>query len=504
MQKKAAVIALLLSLVGVVAAYLVTERVFQGLPHVEDEMAYVWQAEALARGRLTVPTPPEPQSMQVPFVVDHHGARSAKYPPGWPMLLALGLLLGIRPLVNPLLAGLALWLTYRLGAKLVNTLAGLLASLLLLTSPLFLINSGSLLSEPWSLVLSLAFILAWLDLFEVNGARQPLPSRKIPHWMMICLAGLSLGLLALTRPLTALGVALPFFIHGLVLLWRGPAEVRSRVILTGAIALLCGLLVLLWQYGVTGNPLTNPYTLWWSFDRVGFGPGIGTAPGGFTFQQGLKNAEIMLAELSRYLFGWGIFSWIFLPSGIWAVRRNPGAWLALGVFICLVLVYIMYWAWVGHYGPRYYYEGLPGLTLVSAAGILWLAGMIHPAPGLSWRSLVTTMAVLALILYNILSYLPPTLTALVGFYGVSAAQLEPFQTSRAQSLTPALVIVHVQKTWTQYAGLLELENPWLTSPFIFAESISPTADAALIKDYPTRRVFDYYPDQPDTFYARPR
>ena len=92
-------------------------RVFEAVPHVEDEMAYVWQAKVLAHGQITAPTPPEPQSMYVPFVVDANGHRSAKYPPGWPMVLALGILLGIRTWVNPLLGGLAVWLTFPPGSK---------------------------------------------------------------------------------------------------------------------------------------------------------------------------------------------------------------------------------------------------------------------------------------------------------------------------------------------------------------------------------------------------
>ena len=102
-MRKAEWIALFISLAGVAAAYLVAVRVFEAVPHVEDEMAYVWQAKVLAHGQMTAPTPPEPQSMYVPFVVDANGHRSAKYPPGWPMVLALGILLGIRTWVNPLL-----------------------------------------------------------------------------------------------------------------------------------------------------------------------------------------------------------------------------------------------------------------------------------------------------------------------------------------------------------------------------------------------------------------
>ena len=83
-------LALLLSLVTVVAAYLVTDRIYERMPHFEDEMAYVWQAQAIGSGNLMLPSPPNPKSFLTPFVIDYHGMRFGKYPPGWPAVLAAG------------------------------------------------------------------------------------------------------------------------------------------------------------------------------------------------------------------------------------------------------------------------------------------------------------------------------------------------------------------------------------------------------------------------------
>lgn len=503
-MRKVEWIALFISLVGVVAAYLVAVRVFEAVPHVEDEMAYVWQARVLSHGQMTAPTPPDPQSMQVPFVVDANGHRSAKYPPGWPMIFALGLLLDIRTWVNPLLAGLAVWLTFRLGQKICNPLTGVLAALLMVLSPFFLINSGSLDSHPWSLVLSLIFVLAWMDTFHLGHPRELTSKFHLPSWLTVSVAGLSLGLLVLTRPITATAVALPFLVHGLVLLWSGSSGIRRLVLAIGTISLLVGSLFLVWQFAVTGNPFTDPYTLWWSFDRIGFGPGIGLEPGGFTFLHGLQDARSMLSDLNKDLFGWAGFSWLFLPFGLWALRRNRAAWLPVGVFVCLVGCYVFYWASVIRYGPRYYYEGSYALTLFTAAGILWLAGSLKSSGWHRLRPFLVGAIVAVLVGYNLLVYLPVRFEQIYGLYGVHRSQLSPFQTTQALAKTPALVIVHTQKTWTEYAGLLELENPWLTSPFIFAWSGNGLlSDSALASLYPNRQVIYYYPDQPYKFYTSP-
>jgi len=157
------------------------------------------------------------------------------------------------------------WLTYRLGKKIFGETVGIIASVLTLTSPFFLINSGSLLSHSFGLVLSLAFALSWIDSCSEQGNSH----RKLT----IVVAGLTLGVLALTRPLTALAVAFPFAIHGIYLLIRKDWKTRWHVMAVGGLALGIGLLTFLWQYAVTGDALLNPYTLWWEYDKVGFGPG---------------------------------------------------------------------------------------------------------------------------------------------------------------------------------------------------------------------------------------
>ncbi|MDI6769783.1 MAG: hypothetical protein QMD04_08915 [Anaerolineales bacterium] len=486
--------AILVALAAILAAYLTAAQVFELIPHIEDEMAFVWQAQVYARGELTVPSPAHPKNLMTPFVVDYHrvgasqGQRFAKYPPGWPVVLAFGYLLGGRAWVNPLLAGLAVWLTYRLGQKVFTPAVGLLAAFLTLVSPLFLMLSGSLLSHTWSLVLSLTLTLAWLDTFVYKT--------RLPRGLTALVAALTLGLLALTRPLTAVGVALLFFLHALFLLWRGGWDVRRLVLFVGAVSLLVSALFLLWQYALTGNPFTNPYTLWWSYDSVGFGPAVGRQDGGHNLFWGWITLKHALTTGWRDFFGWGNFSWLFLPFGLWAARRNRPAWLIGSVFASLAGAYLLYWAGSTTFGPRYYFEGFQSITLLSAAGCLGLAGWSKTKGWKNSRFIGVGALLLFLVGYNLFSYLPTRLQEMRGLYGVERADLLPFLTPEARALTPAIVVVHIQETWTDYGALLDLQDPWLTSPFIFALGQSE----ALRADYPDRRLIHYYPDESYTFY----
>jgi len=482
--------------------------VLEHMAHIEDEMAYVWQAEVIAGGNLTLPSPPEPNSFLVPFVVDYGGLRFGKYPLGWPGLLAVGIKLGARSLVNPLLGGLGVWLTYKVGKRTFNEVVGLLAAGITVSAPFFLMNSGSLLSHPFGLVLSAGFALAWLEAFASKRSRRT--------WFAAISAGACLGLLALTRPLTAVGVALPFAIHGLYLLVTGTARTRRLLLTTGIIALGLASMQLVWQYIATGDPFFNLYTLWWEYDKVGFGPGYGVVEGGHSLSQAITNTRQTLESGYPDLFGWGKLTWVFLPFGLIALIMNRTRWLdgtlVISVFPSLVLVYMAYWIGAFLFGPRYYYEGFYSLTILSGAGIAWLGGWPY-RPRENWdrmkkyqraRSIATLALLLGLVGYNLIAYTPPRLAGMQGLYNVERAHIEPFLSDEAQQYTPALIIVHPEKYWIEYGTLLEISNPYLDTPFIFVISRGPRADTAVAEAFQERNVFHYYPDEPYKFYTAPR
>lgn len=498
-------IALIFSLVAIVVTFMIADRVYENISHIEDEIAYVWQAQAIAQGHLTLPSPPNPKNFLVPFVVDYNGQRFGKYPLGWPALLAVGIRLGLRQLVNPLLAGLGVWLTYRLGKKVFGETVGLLSAGLTLSSPFFLMNSGTLLSHPFGLVLSTAFALAWIDAFGDNSYSE----RKLP----LLVAALSLGVLALTRPFSAIALALPFGLHGIYLLVRGDWQTRRQVVAVGVTSALVASLYFLWQYAVTGDPLISPYTLWWPYDKVGFGPGYGVTESGHNLSLARINTKFSLWVGWRDLFGWAGYSWIFLPFGLAAViiRRNWQGLLAGSVSASLVLVYLAYWVGAWLFGPRYYYEGLYSITLLSGVGIALLAGWpIHPnehwrkySGWMRLRPLAVSAIVLLLVAMNLLFYTPARISGKHGLHGMERADLKPFLSEEAQGLAPALVIVYPE-TWMDYAVLLELADPFLDTPFIFVHHRGLNADAALVEAFTERKIYHYYPDEPYKLYTEAR
>ncbi len=100
-----------------------------------------------------------------------------------------------------------------------------------------------------------------------------------------------------------------------------------------------------------------------------------------------------------------------------------------------------------------------------------------------------------LVAGNLLFYLPLRLGMMSGLYGVSAADLAPFRSIEASEMPPTLVIVHVDKDWIGYGRLLDLADPLFRSRFIFMVSQGVEADQQVIKAFPDRQVWDYFPER---------
>jgi hypothetical protein len=496
--KRFEILAFLLTLAGFAASAVVSSRTFERLPHLEDEIAYLWEASVMAQGEISLPSPAHAESFPVPFVIDHQGQRFAKYPPGWPAALSLGVRAGAPWVVNAVFSGFSLWLIFRLGERLVHPWVGVLAQILSLTSPMFLMLGGSLLSHSFSLFLTLAFLTAWLEFTASDGG-------EVPGWLPVWIAGLALGLLFLTRPLTALGVALPFTVYGLQIVIgkdrRTSQDEVKHVVTVGAIATALALMLPYWQAALTGDPTRNLYTLWWDYDRVGFGPGIGFREGGHSLLLGMGKSLGDLAAGASDLFGWPYISWIFLPFGIWRLSRRKGGLLLLWLIPSLVGVYIFYWVGTHLLGPRYYAEALPSLAIASATGAAMLGGWLADVQiARKWRKRLVVALLPTLILMNLIFFLPTRLGGLVGLYDISRARMDPLEKSELEG---GMLIIH-PRHWTDYGTLLTLTPPFREGGFQLAVSRGEESDRQVAASFVNRPVFHYYPDEPDRLYPAPR
>jgi hypothetical protein len=455
----------------------------EGLPHLEDEMAYLFQAKVMARGELWAPAPENGAPFWVPFVLTVNGRRFGKYPPGWPAVLALGERLGAAWLVNPVLGALAVPLLYRLSHDLFDRQTAFLACLLMISSPMFLVLSGTLMAHSLTHTLTLVFMLA-----NRRVERAILAAERSTTWA--ALGGAALGWIGITRPLTAVCIALPFL--GLIVwrlgdgLWRQRTLAVRQVLVALAPMVAAGLVVTAlypaYLWALTGDPTTNLYTQWWPHDKIGFGPGIGPSEG-HTLRQAVVNMRADLRLWSSDLFGWPGVSWIFLAPGIVAARRSAWAWTLLALFPVFVVVHLTYWVGSQVYGTRYYYEALPGLALLTAVGTRWLAGLTG-----RWHRAALAIVVGALLAINLATYLPERVRAVHGLYGITRMPLDQLAERQEGDI---LVVVRAEH-WTEYGALMAQNSPWLDGSLVVAWDVAPQATQRVIATYPDHQLLYFY------------
>lgn len=205
-----ALVALLLAFFAFFMSAWVSQGVFERMPHLEDEMAYTYQARTYAGGNLVIPSPDPRRAYWQPFLVDYDGVRFGKYTPGWSLQLALGTLMGQEWLINAFFSALNVALAYRLGREIFNADVGVIAAALLAFSPMALLLNATLMGHTSALFAATLFLYAC---WRIERRRRP------RTWGVI--AGIALGLLIANRPLTAIAVALP------LILWNGLRLIRA-------------------------------------------------------------------------------------------------------------------------------------------------------------------------------------------------------------------------------------------------------------------------------------
>ncbi|MBN1440214.1 MAG: glycosyltransferase family 39 protein [Anaerolineales bacterium] len=457
--------------------------IFEAMPHLEDEHANLFQARVFASGSVAAPAPPDSDAFLVPFAIVHDGIWFGKYTPGYPLVLALGVLLGAPWAVNALASALALFGAFLLGRDLFDADCGLLAAALGAVSPAFILLSGSLLPHPVTMAALVFFAWAFLS------ARRPASSHPLRYAV---LAGFALGLAVLARPWTALAVALPFIgitlCDGIRAIGRNTLcpYIRIYFPLVAVCLTVCSLLPL-YNYAVTGSPFTNTYTLWWAYDTVGFGPGIGRGDG-HSPALALLNAGLDLAAFQTALTGWpapGGFPLVVLPlaAGLLFAPRGRRDLLLLLPPLALILAHLAYWARAGEFfGGRYYSEGMPFLWLLAARGLLkFSAG--------KWRLRLVQAALPLFLLWSVAFQIEPRFLRGYGLYDISRAGSDSVS---AAGLRNAVVFVR-RKAWTDYAAFSWLNDPYLDGDVVFARDLGPEKNTQVMQAFPGREAYYYDP-----------
>ncbi len=437
-------------------------------PGVFDGALYLFQAKILASGHFAAHVPRLPEFFPATFALLDGDRWYTQYPPGYPALLAIGVLVGWPSLVNPLALALNAVLVYQLAKEAGSEGESRVAALIAGFTPFGILMSSDYTSHPTSLLFATAFMLG-----VAIGIRT---HRSLPFaW-----AGFAGAFCFTIRPYSAVGICAVFAGVGLVSivryrLWR--AAVGGLI---GASLPL--IFFLLYNVGTTGEPFLLGYT---KLQGAGHVPGFGdTLWGTHTVANGIRNTLTNLNAFNKDLLQLPFPSLALVAFYFGPARRNRWDWWLLLSFGCLAAVSAAYAYQSLYLGPKFLFEGIGVISILSAKGSVcaWRSlASVADRPLLLRRIVLAMVVAIAIIWPAALGarlwvvwkgYADPTITLAV---------------SREQ-LRDALVFVPLEQDWRAYAACFAENAPGLDGSVVYAADRGRD-NARLMALYPRR---DYY------------
>jgi hypothetical protein len=375
------------AVVAAVAVWTTARTLFPYHSLNHDEAVYLHQAEMLLAGRLVV-TPPVEGVFRPWFFVDGPAGLYPKYAPVPAAVFALGVAVGVPRLSLALVGLVVVALTAGVVRETFDRRTGLVAAVLVVGSPLFLLDTAVFLPYAPTTALNLAFAWAYLRADRTGDRR----------WA--ALAGLAVGTAFFARPYTAVLFATPFLVHAAWTLWadrdrlvdglRGvPADpsagarrlwrsTAGRQTVTAALGLVGVAVALAYNAVLTGDPLVFPYEAFAPLDGLGFGRRrILSYERTYTPELALRaNTTALRVLFTEWVVGGPLGTGLAALGLLVAVRRGLDARRAAlaGLFLSVTAGNVYFWGTLNVLGDL----GTPDDGLVAALGPYYHFDLLVP------------------------------------------------------------------------------------------------------------------------------
>lgn len=350
---------------------------YERLPHLGDEVVFLYHARYLAAGMLIMPAPPAPEAFNFALMEIEAGRWYCTPAVGWPALLALGVWLGIPWLVNPILAGINVLLAYSLVKKLYDRGTAHWTVLLLCASPWHLFMAMNFMTHTATLTFALLAAIA------IVWARESHPLK----WAIV--SGMATGMVSLIRPLEGLILASSL---GLWLTGLGGKRLKTSSIAAWVIAsVMIGALVLPYNKLLTGKAGQFPIMAYTdkhehpNANALGFGPDRGMNwpldpfPG-HGLADAAVNANLNLTSMNVELLGWGTGSLLWLIFLFFSRGMRGRDCLLCWLMGVIIVAHIFYWFSGGpDFSARYWYLMIVPCLVLTVRGWQELASRLGHA-----------------------------------------------------------------------------------------------------------------------------
>lgn len=461
---------------------------FQATPHVDDEVGYLFQAKSLLLGQISVSAPFPVEAFDHNLIYAFGDKWFAITPPGWALILAAGVLVGLPWLVNPVLAATTILLCHAVFRRVASRGVANVTILLIALSPWFLATSSSLMNHTATLTLALA---AWLALLSARTAGSAL---------VAILSGAFMGLLFLTRPLEGVLIGT---LAGLWCLSFLKDKTGWPIIIGYCIGCVAvGAFIFPFNVQLTGDPLQTPLNQYlaqvWHLGANAFGFGADIGPpslwGGTDLYRGHSPSEALIHfqhnthSLNFELFGWAIGSLsIFFAHVVW------GRWSRLDFAMALIVAvivgtYSLYWFSGSFYiGPRYWFMAFLPIVAITASGIRTVVSKLQSLQSVSLAGerlgfVLTVLAVLSMVSFM-------TWRGIGKYYEFRDYHADYGRMIEASDLNGALVFVRTTSD-PDFSSAFVHNNPSLSGPGpVFARDLGPIKNRATAASFPGRPIY---------------
>jgi Dolichyl-phosphate-mannose-protein mannosyltransferase len=405
--------------------------VLHGKPNLIDAMVQLTHARYVAAGHLAGPVDSLAEFWHLPNSIVTPNGWVSQYPPGYVVLLGVGLRLGMGVLVGPLLAGVAVFFTTLTAERLLpsDRAAARSGAILVAFSPFLIGLAGSYMNH----VAAATFIA-----IAIYCALRGRDADSIV-WAVFC--GAAVGAVFSIRPLTAVVAALV-----VAMIWLAePPPRRSRI--SGLLRLSAGAVVGIAPF-FAALAAYNQYFFGSPF-RFGYaalvgplvGPGFHRDPSGHMYGplQALGYTSSDLVTLGMYLLETPIPAVLVVALFLLVSRRfESGVRILVAWAVLPVLANALYWHHGIFMGPRMLNEWAPAWALLTAVAAIGLVrripsaksfGNYSPRAGISLAFLVAWAAAVL--------YLGPQRLLRYGGSWMASTRMAPPATPG-----PSLVFVH--------------------------------------------------------------
>ncbi len=457
-------------------------------PLTDDEGAYEFMARLLASGRLYADSPPLKEHFDIHFMVND-GKYYSHYFLGWPALMVPGIWLGIPKHVGALYSGVLVAGLFLVVRRVAGAAWARLATVVYLTSVLFMVGAATQLSH-----VPCAALLIWFSLAVLRSR-----DADSPRWIHAAVAVLYV-IAFWVRPMTAFGIGVPFLVHWFSGTLRLSRQQRwlgwTSFFIVAAVGAAVFLAV---NHAQNGSPFSVAYQAYLSYTRRNgyafspFSAAYDTSVSAFEFDVGpmLAGFAGTLYRVNSGAFGWpSCLLPVFLA---WNAPRTRLWWRCLGWYTLTQLP--VEGSGVDTFGPIKTTEIIVVLLILAMAGLSHAQDSLGRIEGLpSWLNPRLPMALgVGLVFVNLVGYAPPRIAAVAR---VAKAVTAAERTLEANGVSRALVFTGTRRTplcasWPPRHFVLQrpYNSPGFADPVLWVNHLDPARDAALRARYPDRPAY---------------